>query len=126
MTNRIAEIHEGSKPGQWSHAPSRKNPADVCSRRTSAADLKIHAIWWSGPGFLSSGQKEWPSQNDTPVLDFYDPEVKKPQETVLVTQVDRDRPVSFASSAMRNRRPEVTEHVDPCPPQNYTPLSYTH
>ena len=91
VANRIAEIHEGSKPGQWNHVPSQENPADACSRGTSAADLKTHAIWWSEPGFLSGGQEEWPSQSDTPVLDLYDPEVKKPQETVLATQVDRDR-----------------------------------
>ena len=107
VANRIAEIHESSHPSQWSHVPGHQNPADVCSRGTSATDLQTHGMWWSGPVFLSEGRENWPSQETVePALNIEDPEVKKPREAVLVTQVSSERLLDAArySSWLRYKR----------------------
>ena len=84
VANRIAEIHESSHPSQWNHVPGQQNPADVCSRGASAAALQTHAVWWTGPAFLSEAREEWPSQEtEEPALNMDDPEVKKPRQVVL-------------------------------------------
>ena len=100
VANRVAEIHESSRPSQWSHVPGQQNPADVCSRGTSVDDLRSHATWWTGPAFLCKEREEWPSQESERGLETDDPEVKKPEEAVLATAVKTDRlldPARFSS-----------------------------
>ena len=107
VANRIAEIHESSHPSQWNHVPGQQNPADVCSRGSSAAALQTHAVWWTGPAFLSEAREEWPSQEtEEPALNMDDPEVKKPRQVVLATQTSPEPQLDPArySSWLRYKR----------------------
>ena len=106
VANRIAEIHESSHPSQWRHVPGHQNPADVCSRGASAAQLRADVVWRTGPDFLSKGPEEWPSQEEEQTLNSDDPEMKKPKKMVFVTQTNSDRlldPTRY-SSWLRYRR----------------------
>lgn len=52
VANRIGEIQISTKPRQWQHVSTDKNPADLCSRGTSPAELAESELWWSGPDWL--------------------------------------------------------------------------
>lgn len=60
MANRIGEIQISTKPRQWQHVSTDKNPADLCSRGTSPAELAESELWWSGPDWLMKEKSEWP------------------------------------------------------------------
>ena len=61
VANRIGGIQSLTKPQQWRHDSTKENPADLPTRGTSVANLKDNALWWSGPEFLKSDEKDWPN-----------------------------------------------------------------
>lgn len=70
VANRIAKIHEHTKPSQWRHVPTEQNPADDVSRGLTAEGLIDSDRWKNGPDFLRQNEKYWPSQvTDTEVND---------------------------------------------------------
>ncbi|XP_072171694.1 uncharacterized protein [Diadema setosum] len=75
--NRIAVIHEGSKPKQWRYVDTRQNPADDVSRGMTAEQLMNSDRWVNGPIFLWSEEELWPGSHawDNVSLDG-DPKVK--------------------------------------------------
>lgn len=76
VANRVAEIHDVSNKKQWRHCPGTLNPADKCTRGTSAADLKNDHTWLNGPTFLTADEEMWPAQLQLSDLSSSDPEVK--------------------------------------------------
>ena len=60
VANRIGEILESTNKEQWRHIPGRLNPADICSRGISAADITSDHIWFCGPVFLKHEEELWP------------------------------------------------------------------
>ena len=60
VANGIGEIQSLTNPQQWRHVSTKENPADLPTRGTSVANLKDNALWWSGPEFLKSDEKDWP------------------------------------------------------------------
>ena len=74
VANRVSLILESTKPTQWSHARSRDNPADDCSRGLSATDLHSSDRWFGGGGlqFLLGEESQWPTSpidQDTPPIE---------------------------------------------------------
>ncbi|XP_073943810.1 uncharacterized protein isoform X2 [Choristoneura fumiferana] len=60
VRNRVNEIHETTANGLWSYVPSLDNPADLVSRGVKADLISSSPLWWSGPPYLLSNDKEWP------------------------------------------------------------------
>ena len=100
VANRIGEIQISTEPVQWQHVSTDKNPADLCSRGTSPAELAKSELWWNGPEWLMKEKSEWPKMElaESPKVM---PEMKsttKQQQgsTTLVTvqenQAQRDKP----------------------------------
>ena len=60
--NRIAEIHDVSKPSQWHHIPGKINVADDGSRGLPPECLTNECRWLNGPAFLLLSKDKWPEQ----------------------------------------------------------------
>jgi hypothetical protein len=60
VANRLAVIHEGSKPGEWHYVNTKLNPADIASRRLSASEIIHHNHWIRAPEFLWAPAEQWP------------------------------------------------------------------
>ena len=52
VANRLAVIHDGSKPNQWGHVKSIDNPADHVSRGQDGPNFVKNTQWINGPQFL--------------------------------------------------------------------------
>lgn len=83
VANRVARIHELSKPNQWRHVNSERNSADCASRGISLRTLQTFDLWWNGPAFLCKNQTNWPPLFDPPTAKLEDERAVK----VLTTQV---------------------------------------
>ena len=85
VANRVQQIHDASKPSQWSHVTGVDNPADLASRGMKAEDLVKSTLWFKGPSFL---QQEWVDLNRTGlgIVDPNDHELRK----VIVRAVETD------------------------------------
>lgn len=60
VANRIAQIHDLSKPEQWRHVPTSDNPADLISLITPETLLAPNSKWWQGPQWLQADKDQWP------------------------------------------------------------------
>lgn len=78
VANRVAEIHESTRPEEWRYVPGPENPADICSRGKTASELKVSQSWWHGPTFLTESEDAWPRLGNLEQLNTDYPEVKKP------------------------------------------------
>lgn len=52
VANGVSSIQRELPEVQWGHVKSKQNPADICSRGSSAIQLKENQLWWSGPTWL--------------------------------------------------------------------------
>lgn len=89
VANRISEIQQVSKNDQWHHIPSEANPADVISRGLDPDKLKDCNLWWFGPSFLKSDDKEhWPKD----LIPSSSPDISELKKTkhIFVTQIRID------------------------------------
>lgn len=77
VANRVSEIQDHVPANNWSHIPTKKNPADIASRGSSITDLRDSSMWWHGPSFLTSSSEPHPSQDFTLPIETA-PEKKKP------------------------------------------------
>lgn len=61
--NRVATIHDLTKPSQWRYANTKENPADDASRGLSADKLTSDSDnrWINGPPFLWKSETFWPT-----------------------------------------------------------------
>lgn len=66
VANRVAKINESSTEVQWFHVNGTDNPADVCSRGATPADLLLIADqWFRGPRWLYEPPHTWPVRSIT-------------------------------------------------------------
>ncbi|XP_006815371.1 uncharacterized protein LOC102809679 [Saccoglossus kowalevskii] len=56
VANRVQKIQDHTQPSQCRYIESKKNPADISSRGSSADALIHKSIWWNGPVLLSTVQ----------------------------------------------------------------------
>ncbi|XP_006817261.1 uncharacterized protein LOC102809485, partial [Saccoglossus kowalevskii] len=78
VANRVQKIQDHTQPSQWRYIESKKNPADIASRGSSADDLIHNSIWWKGPVLLSTVESQSSTSKTEPfMLDNADPEIKK-------------------------------------------------
>ena len=73
--HRVGEIQNFTEPRQWSHVPTKENPADLGTRPITALELKNNPLWWQGPEFLKLPPTEWPKRKIIPIAE--DPELKQ-------------------------------------------------
>lgn len=57
VTNRIAEIRKNTLQASWSFVQSEDNPADLLTRGISAKVLINSKLWWNGPEWITSLEK---------------------------------------------------------------------
>ena len=62
IANRTSQILQMSHRDHWFHVTSKNNPADLASRGSSPLQLATNQLWWSGPEFLTSPERDWPKQ----------------------------------------------------------------
>ena len=60
VANRIAEIHDVTRPADWRYVPTTINAADTGSRGHTIGDLGPDGKWMRGPEFLYKHEEEWP------------------------------------------------------------------
>ena len=60
VANRVGEIQAQTDPVQWRYVPTNLNPADLCTRGSSATQLAENTLWWHGPSFLKKSEELWP------------------------------------------------------------------
>ena len=65
VASRIGEIQISTEPAQWQHVTTDKNPADLCSKRASPAELAESQLWWNGPDWLKKEKSERPKMQLT-------------------------------------------------------------
>ncbi|XP_062567165.1 uncharacterized protein LOC134229426 [Saccostrea cucullata] len=104
VANRLAFIHEGSKPQEWRYINTKRNPADDASRGISADDI-LHGRWIQAPEFLFTPVDCW---TEAPVEDSHealvnDPEVKEVSVRASIADVSRaetgvDKLINYHSS----------------------------
>lgn len=61
VNNRVAEIREATRPGDWRYVPSSKNAADAGSRGQTLAEVQDRQ-WLHGPSFLCESEENWPKE----------------------------------------------------------------
>ncbi|XP_028416927.1 uncharacterized protein LOC114541139 [Dendronephthya gigantea] len=64
VANRLAVIHDLSKPSQWRYVETAFNPADSASRGINPTDLRKTQAWLDGPEFLQCEEDRWPKNPD--------------------------------------------------------------
>ena len=89
VLRRVSEIRSLSSPDQWRHCPGAVNPADFPSRGLEAQKLRDCTIWWEGPPFLKSCERDWPDLVDPSPSDTVMEEVTKTpaQDTYVLANV---------------------------------------
>ncbi len=61
VANRLAIIHDLSKPSQWRYVETNRNPADSASRGIKSEETKKAEEWFNGPAFLRDEESTWPT-----------------------------------------------------------------
>ena len=91
VANRLAVIHDGSKPSQWNFVESARNPADDVSRGLTPEELLLHDRWFKGPEFLRKQEESWPvPSSPLPSIPDQDPEIKSQGQTNCITMVSEE------------------------------------
>lgn len=60
VAHRVVQVNEATSTFVWQHVSTHDNPADLCSRGLSCAQLAACERWWSGPPWLTSDLSNWP------------------------------------------------------------------
>ncbi|XP_060878971.1 uncharacterized protein LOC132951187 [Metopolophium dirhodum] len=82
VANRVAQIMDITEVSQWNHIGTQENPADIPSRGLRPRELLTARLWWNGPTWLESDEKDWilnPITHDDEL-----PEVRKVKLVLLV------------------------------------------
>lgn len=66
VQNKVIGINKCTSKDQWSHIPTKINPADCASRGLFASELLNHPLWFNGPEFLHSAISTLPDNQDEP------------------------------------------------------------
>ncbi|KAH9644482.1 hypothetical protein HF086_006015 [Spodoptera exigua] len=65
VANRVAKIRRCIPAEQWNYVKSQDNPADCASRGLTLSKLTTFSLWWQGPTFLTTLQKQSREENIT-------------------------------------------------------------
>ena len=60
VSNRVAEIHDCTRPADWHYVPTSLNIADGASHGHSLEVLLSTSEWTEGPEFLRHEESQWP------------------------------------------------------------------
>ena len=66
VLNRVRAIHQAIPAAEWFHVDGVQNPADIASRGISSQDFLNHALWLSGPPWLTT--MEFPDSDPSPTI----------------------------------------------------------
>ena len=91
VANRLAVIHDGSKPSQWNFVDSERNPADDISRGLISDEMLHQDRWFKGPEFLWKQEESWPvPPSSLPTISDQDPEIKSQGQANQTTMVSEE------------------------------------
>lgn len=84
VAHRVVQVTESTSSFVWQHVSTHDNPADLCSRGLSCAQLAACNRWWSGPPWLTSDISNW----QVHAVDDKDsvPELKTSHSCLIETQ----------------------------------------
>ena len=88
VANRLAVIHDGSKPSQWGHVSSTDNPADHVSRGQDGPHFIKNKQWIVGPQFLRDTKDIRVTDGGDYTVPDNDPEVKQVRATTCSALTD--------------------------------------
>ncbi|XP_068741840.1 uncharacterized protein [Montipora capricornis] len=92
VANRLAVIHDGSKPSQCNFVESARNPADDANRGLTPEELLLQDRWFKGPEFLWKRKESWPvPSSPLSSIPDQDPEIKTQCQTNRTTMVSEER-----------------------------------
>jgi hypothetical protein len=100
VTARLKEIKE-VVDCEYRFVKSQDNPADLCTRGKTGAELQDLSFWWQGPGWLSNSIEEWPTKVD--LAAFTDRDVEAIEAEIPVVQA------SHTLVAVEGPRPDAVE-----------------
>jgi hypothetical protein len=60
VVHRTTAIHDLSDTELWDYVPTGINPADLPTRGCTIEELRIHKLYWRGPGFITEQEDKWP------------------------------------------------------------------
>lgn len=108
VARRIALIVKHTCASNWSHVPTKLNPADFASRGAIAEKLLQNKIWFSGPEFLQNKPDVWPCRFKKVVMSPEDIKAfdKSPAEVFFISTVNSavDRLISYFSCFYKLKR----------------------
>ena len=91
LANRLAVIHDGSKPSQWNFVDSERNPADDISRGLTSDEMLHQDRWFKGPEFLWKREESWPvPPSSLPTISDQDPEIKSQGQANQASMVSEE------------------------------------
>ena len=59
VANRCTKIMDLIPETKWKHVLTDENPADLISRGVLPSELKSLLLWWEGPAWLTTQEKDW-------------------------------------------------------------------
>jgi hypothetical protein len=80
VANRVDVILNHTESEQWRHVGTHENPADIASRGSLLKDLLVNDLWWQGPKFLKTDEKDWPAQPSFEISEEAKKELKTKDE----------------------------------------------
>lgn len=86
VANRLAIIHDGSKPDQWKYVTTKLNPADDGSRGLQSER------WLKGPDFLLLDEYHWPCEPS--IVYNYDSDLEVKSSVKVNTVREEDTPTN--------------------------------
>jgi len=78
VANRVTTIQANLPASNWNHVPGKDNPADLCSRGTTAEELINCKLWWVGPDWMNTPELFYSLPNSCSI-----PSVSADEETFL-------------------------------------------
>ena len=91
LANRLAVIHDGSKPSQWNFVDSERNPGDDISRGLTSDEMLHQDRWFKGPEFLWKREESWPvPPSSLPTISDQDPEIKSQGQANQASMVSEE------------------------------------
>ena len=116
VANRVGKIQAQTDHVQWRYVTTSLNPADLCTRGSSATQLPENTLWWHGPSFLKESEESWP-RNKVESYSSNDEE--------LTRSVNRNE-VPIVLSSMTTKLTEKDWHLEPTRFYSWTRVTRMH
>ncbi|XP_043468095.1 uncharacterized protein LOC122502219 [Leptopilina heterotoma] len=108
VANRVAEVQRILPETPWHYVSTEENPADIASRGTDPQTLADSSLWWSGPKWLSLGDKIWTDfPSDDTILEIDIENKTQIQSTSIAHLFQTPQSLSNFSSLTRLKRAET-------------------